>query len=282
MNSLVSIVIPCFNDGKYLREAVQSAERHPDRNAYEILIVNDGSSDALTLDILGGLESEGHRIINQANRGLSAARNAGIKAARGAYILPLDSDNRIRPDYISEGVRVLKSNPRVGVVYGDSEYFGDKTGINHVPLFSLGRLIQGNFIDACALYRRTVWEDVGGYDEDMRLGWEDWEFWLRIALKNWGFFHIDGVLFDYRVRGGSLVSTTIQHGGQICDHIFSKEELKNANAVRHRQLEIARLLSLERSPDYRLGHAVLNPLRKLRQLVRGKARPPTHGSSASQ
>jgi glycosyltransferase involved in cell wall biosynthesis len=270
MNRTVSIIVPCFNDGQYLREAVQSAEKCQKKDACEIIIVNDGSSDGMTLEILRDMEREGHQVIHQANRGLSAARNIGIKAAGGAYILPLDSDNKIRPDYISEGIRVLEGNPRVGVVYGDCQFFGEKTGINRVPQFSLARLIQGNFIDACAIYRRLVWEEVGGYDQNMLLGWEDWEFWLRIALKNWGFCHIDAILFDYRVRENSMISKTIQHISQLCDYIFSKEELKDANAIRQRQLEVARLFNLERSPDYRLGRAVLDPLRTMRRLLKGK------------
>ena len=114
------------------------------------------------------------------------------------------------------------------------------------------------------------------------MGWEDWDFWLRVAFRNWGFYHVNSVLFDYRVRTGSMVSKTIQHVGQLCNYIFSKEELKDASVVRQRQLEIARLLSLERSPDYRLGHAVLDPLRKLRQLVKGKTRSASRGSPASR
>lgn len=272
MNPLVSIIIPCFNDGRYLREAIASAQKHPDRNAYEIIVVNDGSSDSITLEILTALEQAGYHVIHQANRGLAAARNTGVKAALGNFILPLDSDNRVRTNYIAEGVPVLERNPRVGVVYGNSEFFGDRTGINHVPEFSLAQLVQGNFIDACALYRRAVWEEVGGYDEDMRLGWEDWDFWLRVASKNWGFVHIDSVLFDYRVRQGSMISQTVQHVGQLCDYVFSKEELKDASVVRQRQQEIARLLLLEQSPDYRLGRTVLDPLRRIRRWLKGTSR----------
>lgn len=271
MNSTVSIIIPCFNDGRYLREAVQSVVQYPESDAYEIIIVNDGSSDTKTLEVLRDLVREGFRVIHQANRGLGAARNAGIKAAHGSYILPLDSDNRIRPDYIAEGIRVLENNPRTGVVYGDAAYFGSKTGRWTVADFSFSQLVQGNYIDACAMFRRVAWEEVGGYDEEMPvMGWEDWDFWLRVALKNWGFFHVESILFDYRVRENSMISKTTQNVGLLCDYIFSKEELKDANAIRRRQLEVARLFDLERSPDYRLGRAILDPIRKMRQILKGK------------
>lgn len=266
MSPIVSIVIPCFDDGQYLREAVESVRKHPNPTSYEIVVVNDGSTDDFTLALFPALEREGYQIIHQPNRGLGAARNTGIKASRGNYILPLDSDNKIRPDYITRGIQVLESNPRVGVVCGDAEYFGAKTGRWQVADFSLSQLVRGNYIDACAMFRRVVWEEVGGYDEAMPvMGWEDWDFWLRVALKNWGFCHINEVLFDYRVRENSMISKTSQNVGLLCDYIFNKEELKDANTIRERQLEITRLFYVERSPDYRLGRALLNPLRRIRR-----------------
>jgi len=276
MSQIVSIVIPCFNDGQYLRDAVESIWKHPNLQSYEVVIVDDGSTDDFTLALLLALEREGHRIIHQPNRGLGAARNTGIKVSHGKYILPLDSDNKIRPDYITRGIQVLENNPRVGVVYGDAEYFGAKTGRWHVADFSLSQLVRGNYIDACAMFRRVVWEEVGGYDEAMPvMGWEDWDFWLRVAMKNWGFCHVNAILFDYRVRENSMINRTVKNVGQLCDYIFSKDELKDANAIRRRQLENTRLIQLERSPDYRLGQALLNPLRKIRQLLKGRPAKPS-------
>ena len=269
MSNLVSVIIPCFNDGQFLLEAVQSVQHYPDPRAYEIVVVNDGSCDPLTMQVLADVERENCRVIHQPNRGLGAARNAGIRSASGIYILPLDSDNRIRPEYISEGTRVLEQNPRIGVAYGDAEYFGDKTGRWKVPKFSLGRLIQENYIDACAVFRRSAWEEVGGYDEQMPImGWEDWDFWLRLALGNWGFCHLDAVLFDYRSRGKSMIFETVKHVGELCDYIFGKEQLKDALALRERQQKIARLMTLEQSLEYRLGRAVLNPLRRFNWLLK--------------
>jgi len=91
---MVSIVVPCFNDGRFLGDAIESAEANQSGN-YEIIIVNDGSTDAGTLELLKTIESRGHQVIHQENRGLGFSRNVGIAAARGAYILPLDADNRI-------------------------------------------------------------------------------------------------------------------------------------------------------------------------------------------
>src|SRR5437899_68511 len=95
----VSVIIPCFNHGEFLMDAVHSVEECA-RTLYEIIIVNDGSTDPPTVQLLKDLEEKGYNIINQNNQGLAAARNNGIAAATANYILPLDADNKIRPEYI--------------------------------------------------------------------------------------------------------------------------------------------------------------------------------------
>src|SRR6266478_7968649 len=178
----VSIVIPCFNHGAMLREALASLEEVRNENLLEVIIVDDGSSDAETIRILKEVAEAGYKVVSQPNGGLGAARNAGIRGAKGEFILPLDSDNRLRRVYLEQGVSLLKENPSLGVIYADAEYFGEKTGRWQVQEFDLLSLIRMNFIDACALYRKALWEGVGGYDEQMPwMGLEDWDFWLRVA-----------------------------------------------------------------------------------------------------
>jgi glycosyltransferase involved in cell wall biosynthesis len=221
---ILSVVIPCFNDGKFLMEAVQSAESNR-RGRHEIIIVNDGSNDPATLDVLAAVGQRGHRVLHQENRGLGAARNQGIKFAKGRYILPLDSDNRIRSDYMDRGIEILDRDPIVDVVYGDAEYFGDKNGRNFVPEFNLARLLVWNYIDACAVFRKNAWERCGGYDEGMpHQGFEDWDLWCRIACSGGGFHHIPEILFDYRMRKDSMSSVMIEpvRRAAILDYIKAK------------------------------------------------------------
>ncbi len=208
MLPIISIVIPCYNQGHYLDEALQSILQCRDKDVYEIIIVNDGSTDSTTLAILKELETKGYKIINQQNKGLGAARNTGIRAAFGKYILPLDSDNKIRPEYIYEGIRLLDENPSLDIVYGNAEYFGEKTGLWEGGEFNLQRLMIENYIDACAVYRKSVWEAVGGYDENMPvMGYEDWDFWLSIAFRAGKFMYIDKIMFDYRYSAKSMIHT---------------------------------------------------------------------------
>jgi glycosyltransferase involved in cell wall biosynthesis len=198
-----SVVIPCFNHGEFLLAAVASVEDTADA-ALELVIVNDGSTDPFTLEVLERLRAAGYRVLDQPNRGLSAARNAGIRASRGRYLLPLDSDNRIRPSYLRRAAEVLDAVPDVGVIYGDAALCGERSGLWRMPEFNLDDMATGNRIDACAVVRREVWEQCGGYDEDLQAGSEDWDFWLSVAETGWRFVHIPEVLFDYRVRSESM------------------------------------------------------------------------------
>lgn len=202
----LSIIIPCYNHGQYLREALDSVEACADTELYEIIILNDGSTDKDTISLLQQLSTEGYHVINQQNQGLGAARNNAIAAARGIYVLPLDSDNKIRPEYILESIKILDEQPGIAVVYGDAENFGDKAGRNNVGEFNLQKMMLGNYIDACAVYRRSVWETLGGYDEKMPvMGLEDWDLWLHMAFKNYDFKYVPQVMYDYRVLNNSML-----------------------------------------------------------------------------
>lgn len=204
----LSVVIPCYNHGEFILEAVSGLQNYKNHDFVEILIVNDGSTEPLTHKVLNYLKENGYQVIDQINQGLAQARNTGISKALGRYILPLDADNKVRENYIVKSIEILDNYPEIGVVYGDAEFFGAKTGVWQVPEFDINRLAMGNYIDACAVFRKIVWKDCGGYDPKIpdKLGYEDWDFWLGAAEQGWKFYHIPEVMFDYRVRSESMVS----------------------------------------------------------------------------
>ena len=202
----LSVVIPCYNHGQLLIEAVASVERCLPA-AKELIIVNDGSTQPRTLEVLGILKSAGYTVLDEEHSGLAATRNRGIEAATGRYILPLDADNRLLPEFARNAVRYLDSSPDIGVIYGTWREFGKRSGRREPPEFDLDRLLRGNYIDACAVFRRDLWSDVGGYDPELP-AWEDWEFWIHAAERSWRFHRLEGEAFDYRVRPGSLVTVT--------------------------------------------------------------------------
>lgn len=179
---LVSVVIPCYNQGRFLAESIGSvlASAWDD---FEIIVVDDGSTDQETRQLLDTLNYPKTRLIRRENGGLAAARNSGIAAANGTYILPLDADDRISPAYLGQSVAAFESDGRLGIVYCRAEKFGAESGRWRLPVFSRWRMRLGNVIFCSALYRRADWEDVGGYDLALRHGWEDWDFWLSLLER---------------------------------------------------------------------------------------------------
>ncbi len=206
INSFISIIIPCYNQGTYLKEALASLELC-NKNLFEVIIINDGSTDDYTNSFLNNLENSGYNVISQENQGLGAARNAGIKNATGDYILPLDADNKIYPAYITKAIEIMNNNDDIAVVYGNAQYFGDREGVLKPKAFNLQRLMLGNYIDACAVIRKSSLEAVGYYDNMKIMGYEDWDLWLRMAFGGYKFFYIDEVLFEYRVSKNSMMRT---------------------------------------------------------------------------
>ena len=269
----VSIVIPCYNHGAMLREALASVEQARNANMIEVIIVDDGSSEAETTRILNEVAEAGHCVVPQPNRGASAARNAGIRLAKGEFILPLDSDNRLRDVYLDEAVSLLKNNPSIGVIYTDAEYFGERSGRWHVPNFNLLSLIRMNFIDTCALYRKKLWEELGGYDEQMVCtGLEDWDFWLRVACHGGSFLHLPKIGFDYRVRKDSVTVKARPRAAELTNYIFGKPEMACYKLLRETDEEVqnlrAQIRAMEGSRTYRLGRGLLAPARLSRKLWR--------------
>lgn len=208
-NPLVSVVIPCYNHGAYIQEALDSIEIDKINYPVEIIIVDDGSTDQPTLQKLESLKAAGYQVIFQSNGGPASARNTGVKASKGTYILPLDADNKITPDYINKAIPIL-TEKAVDIVYARPIFFGDLTQRKRqykVRKYDDLNIVTGNFADACAVYKKTVWEKNGGYDTDIPFyGFEDWEFWINAASNGFQFYFLDEKLFYYRIVANSVIT----------------------------------------------------------------------------
>lgn len=222
----VSIVIPCYNHGKYIQETLKSIEASITDASYEVIIVNDGSTDTYTNDYLAKLNKPNYTIITQENKGVCETRNVAIRASSGEYILPIDADNNINADCITKMVKVLDEMQDIDIVYCNATLIGDQKGINIAGEFNLQRLMLDNFIDNCSLYRKSMWNTLGGY-ESWRVigGLEDWEFWLRAAFAGYKFHYINECLFEYRVLANSGIRTLNKNKGrnnEIMDFFIKK------------------------------------------------------------
>ncbi len=224
---LVSVIIPSYNHGQYLREVVESVEKAGYPNT-EIIILDDGSTEPSSLEEARKFQQAGYQVIFQENRGVAATRNHGIRFAKGKYVIPLDADNRVLAPYFFKGVEILENNPDCGVVFGDAIVFGQKQAIWPNSPVRLDQILFENFIDNCTIIRKSAWEKVGGYDEKAPFNtWEDWYLWLDFLDAGYSFIHLPEFCFEYRYLENSKVRTAFAdrlHRLEIYQYIFPKQK----------------------------------------------------------
>ena len=220
---LISIIIPCYNDWKYIEDTINSALNQSYENK-EIIVVDDGS-DIKTKEALKNLSQKVDKIIVQENRGLAAARNSGIKASNGSLILPWDADDLFQKDFLKRALDIITSNSLIKIVSCKAERF-DETGKidNYTPRGgSLNNFLFANSAFATSLFYRKEWDRVGGYDENLT-GYEDWEFFIRLLKDGGEAFIIDEVMFYYRQRLNSLRIQSNSKSNDLWMYIFLKHK----------------------------------------------------------
>lgn len=194
----VSVVIPCFNSGEFLHEAVDSAlaQTYSD---LDVVLVDDGSDEPGTLAALAEAATNPRvRLIRTQNHVPAAARNAWIHATDADFIMPLDADDVIEPSYVAEAVGVLRTRGDVGAVYCHADFIRGKAGPWGLLEFSRKTILVHNAIFCTMLYRRCDWESVGGYDSLFIDGREDNDFVLNILSLGLAPYRLDGCYFHYR------------------------------------------------------------------------------------
>ena len=249
---VISVIIPCYNHGKYLPEAVQSV-LHQTFTGWELIIINDGSPDNTSVVARQLIQKHPSRIrlIEKANGGLSSARNAGIRAARGEYIFLLDADDRILPTMLEKTKAVLDTQPKVGFAYTHIQHFGALNDVFPLPDFDRATLIsKDNIVCGNCLVRKAAWQQAGGYNELMREGYEDWDFWIGCVEQGWEGFCIREPLFCYRKIATSMLSDANQKRERliatiVCNHpgLYNAQTRAWADDVLHKAAAQAELAS---------------------------------------
>jgi GT2 family glycosyltransferase len=207
----VSVIIPCYNLGDYLDEAVESVLTQTYQN-FEILVVDDGSSDPATQTLLSDYRRSRTRVIRTPHGGLAAARNTGIANAVGEYVCALDADDCLDVSYLAKTVAVLDRDPTITFVSSWLRTFGDEAWEWKPERCDLQTLLSEDTVLTAALVRREAVLAVGGYDTAMPIqGDEDWDLWLTLVARGHRGVILPEVLFNYRRRAGSM-STICWHG----------------------------------------------------------------------
>jgi len=209
----VSIVIPCYNTHGHIEQAVESV-RNQLVSGIEIIVVDDGSDDPATIAVLDRLDTE-VVLVRQENRGLAAARNAGFRRALGEFVLPLDSDDWLEVDAVGKLMAALRTRADASFSFAHIRLEGEGRGVLEKN-FNFFEQMFLNQLPYCLLLRKEAWARVGGYDESMRRGYEDWEFNVRLGRHGCFGVVVPEPLFHYRVaQTGMLLSTSSNLHGQL-------------------------------------------------------------------
>lgn len=229
----VSVVIPCYNSATYLRETLDSVFAQTLRD-FEIVLVDDGSTDD-TRELIDRLISENpgrtFQFVCQTNTGVAGARNRGIGLARGRYILPLDADDLIAPTMLETCAAVLDAEPDTALVYTDRQEFGDVEATWKAGRFELSRLKYFNQMSYCSMYRRSMWEKIGGYRLNVN-GFDDWDFWIAAAARGLRGQHVPGALLKHRKRKDSQMWQVVDgYEALYANIILNNREAYSADEV---------------------------------------------------
>lgn len=271
----VSVIIPCYNQGQYVDEAVDSM-LHQTFQEFEIILVNDGSTDTFTIQKLQHYYKPKTTVIHTPNQGLPNARNHGITLAKGDYILPLDADDYFQATFLEKAVHVLDIQPEVGVVSCGMQCFGISQK-RHLPKGGgVKNFLAQNNACVASLFRKRCWEEAGGYHETPK-GYEDWNLWLDITKRDWQIHVIPEYLFYYRRRPGSMIRESDAMKPELIkqlvnnhrelferyvDFILAEKERKILELKEEKEI-------VRQSLSHRMAQYLAAPYRRLKQIAGG-------------
>jgi glycosyltransferase involved in cell wall biosynthesis len=273
----VSVIIPCYNQGAFVEEAIDSVLAQSYRD-FEIIVIDDGSYDADTIAVLNGLQKPHTAIYHTPNAGVSAARNYGIAKSSGAFILPLDADDWIDSRLLSLVVPMLEQNASLELIGTGVQYFGEINAKELLPAYTPQQHLLQNLFFNTSLFRRTSFEKIKGYDESFKEGWEDWDLFLRLVQEGSQVHVINESLLHYRIKSYSRNADLQQEKKQrVEQQLFLKHIEKYRKffpepiqVLRDNQFLHEQVANFEKykeelihSKSYRLGHFILSPIKLL-------------------
>lgn len=219
----VSVIVPVYKQEKYLGQCLESVANQTFQD-WECIVVDDGSDNPDLIDDIAS-SSVGNRgsVIHQSNRGLATARNIGIAEASGRFLVCLDADDYLHLEFLEKTTAVLHNSNEPGVTYCWTRHFGARRDLFIPPSnIRLFWLLQRNLIPVTCLFSKEIWENIGGFDKNMHIGHEDWDFWIRVCLAGYRFSCIDEPLFYYRKYPGSMLSNAVKQRADTIHYIRHK------------------------------------------------------------
>jgi len=274
---VLSVVIPCYNDHEFINETVKSVSQQNYPNM-EVIVVDDGS-DKKTKNVLQLLSDNGViHLITQNNKGQSTARNVGIEEAKGKYIFVLDSDDFLGDCFFVEAIKLLESNEGVKLVtcYANLIYCDDTTEIYKPVGGDLKQFLIKNCALGTSMFRKKDWQLVGKYDEKMRNGFEDWEFFIRLMNLGGKCEVLPIVGYNYRKREYSTTYKANKVKYELLKYIYLKHQViyeENFELIINHLLSRIEREEVEKfkkrnSLEYKIGYILLKPLKYFKRLFK--------------
>lgn len=227
-NPLISIIVPCYNQAAYLPEALDSCIAQTYGN-WQCIVVNDASTDNtndIALQYRKDHPGKFEVISFPDNKGVCVARNTAIRFSNGEYIIPLDADDRLHPDYLSKTIEAMQAHPGVKIVFTDCRYFGTPdAAIGERHLFTLPELAYENRLQCTALFSKRDFNATDGYRVNMDKGYEDWDFWVQMVKKETDLYRIAEPLFEVRIGLAGRNTNLLQN--EVSEQQMRKQIIKN-------------------------------------------------------
>jgi glycosyltransferase involved in cell wall biosynthesis len=261
---LVSVVIPCFNYGHYVEAALDSALNQTFKRL-EVIVVDDGSTEAATVAVLASIKRERTTIVRRHNSGLAQTRNFGAAMARGKYVCFLDADDSLEPSYLERTVAVLEAEPSLGTCYSWVRCFGEVDSIWRTRDLDPHLLYRATTAPSHSVIRRSAWEHVRAVNGEGFLTkyngyFEDWLFWIDMISCGYGGRALAEPLINYRVHGSSL-SARHRPKADAMKHLLIEDRSQFFMSRKHRSMIAARLRQriFARNPGINLTRTELVP-----------------------
>ncbi|MCD6067583.1 MAG: glycosyl transferase family protein [Bacteroidetes bacterium] len=274
MSVKVSVIIPCYNSAAYLTETLDSVMQQTFTD-WECIIADNASTDTSKVICESYVEKDKRfRYLYLDKKGVSLARNTAIANSAGQYILPLDADDKIHPDYLARAVELLEKDKDLKLVYADAELFGAVNKKWTLPEYNYRDLLIENCVYCTALFRKVDFEKTKGYNENMVEGFEDWDFWIKFLDGQSKVHKIDAVLFYYRIRKESRNSSLDEE----LQRKLRKQIFENNKEVYNKYIDAdfifefyrirGRLHAIEKSTALKAGKLLVDPLIAFHKLIR--------------
>ncbi len=274
---LISIIVPCYNQAEYLPEALKSVLDQTYQN-WECIIVNDGSPDNTEEIALKWVNKDSRiKYFYKENSGVCDTRNYGVSQATGKYILPLDGDDKIGPNYLKESIETFKRYPGVKLIYSDTILFGERNEKIINKEFVFENMITENQIFNSAIFHRADFLEVGGYNPNMVNGIEDWDFYLSLLKPTDKVIKLNAFHYLYRIKSVSrsaAINTHKEKNDAMLLQMFRNHVplfLEYFNPIRDRieaEHYKQEAKAYKNSSEYKIGRLLYAPFRFIKKVFR--------------